>query len=515
MLLKPNILSLLGNNLANDSVLETTFQGPSPRKDLYEVFSHPEYSIRKKKKIIENLDEIDGFDITFLISHILNLDLMGHLNIVSINNEVSGITFGHGYISHIDLPDKKTYFGTLLLEDGLITAADLKDAIGQTDMQMGQYLLKKKIITEQQINDVFAKQMRLRLSKLICDSTFKVNFSEVSEPVFQVHITQLDYYNICHDWVAGRFSHEWLNVHFLPWENEEISFRSEASYVEEIFQMPMLQQFPNLKADLKARLTVKELIRKYNDNEALLLKIVYFLSMTSVVGLKSSEGKLNKKLNKLESIYMQLKNKKEQELSKTLSTLTKINENDTEAIYLSFLKLIEENSSDAELNYKNDLIKIGLHFLSYRKPVVAKGIATNNQISTTITERAMATIQQDLLTGKYYDAMGKLKKIYAGSEIVPSVKLHLIWAKLSHALTTKVKINLISCETDLIQVLPEDKETAEYFYARAILEKLKNNREKSIAHFNTAVKKKPLFAQHPIYKQSLFAKVLNKIGIKK
>lgn len=501
--------------MVNEDGLEAATHETSPRKDLYEVFSHPEYSVRKKKKIIENLDEIDGFDITFLISHILNLDLTGHLNIVSKNNEISGITFGHGYISHIDLPDKQTYFGTLLLDEGLITAADLKDAVGQSEMQMGQYLLKKKIITEQQVNDIFAKQMRLRLSKLISDRTFKVNFSEVSEPVFQVHITQLDYYNICHDWIAGRFGHDWLSVHFLAWENEEISFRSEASYVEEIFQMPMLQQFANLKADLKSKLTVKELKIKYNDNETLILKVVYFLSMTSVVGLKSSEGKLSKRLNKLESIYMQLKNKKEQELAKSLSTLTKINENDTEAIYLSFLKLIEDNSSDAEINYKNDLIKIGLHFLSYRKPLVTKGIATNTQISTTITDRAMASIQEDLLTGKYYDAMGKLKKIYSGTEIVPSVKLHLIWAKLSHALTTKVKINLISCETDLIQVLPEDKETAEYFYVRSILEKLKNNKEKSLAHYNVAVKKKSIFANYPIYKQSFLTKVLDQIGVKR
>ena len=161
------------------------------------------------------------------------------------------------------------------------------------------------------------------------------------------------------------------------------------------------------------------------------------------------------------------------------------------------------------------MIKIGLHFLSYRKPVVAKGIATNNQISATITDRAMVAIQQDLLTGKYYDAMGKLKKIYAGAEVVPSVKLHLIWAKLSHALTNKVKINLISCETDLIQVLPEDKETAEYFYVRAILEKLKNNQDKSLAHYKVAVKKKAIFAQYPLIKQSLFTKIFSRIGRKK
>lgn len=486
----------------------------SPRKDLYEIFSHPEYSIRQKKKIIENLEDIDGFDITVIISHILNLNLMGHLNIVSQANEVSGITFGNGYISHIDLPDKKTYFGVLLLEEGLITQSDLDEAVAQTEMQLGHFFLKKNLVTEQQLNEVFARQMRLRLSKLICDSTFKVNFSEVSEPVFRVHITQLDYYNICHDWIAGRFGHEWLSVHFLSWENEEINFREDASYLAEIFQMPMLAQLPTLAADLKKKMTIKELKTKYSNNQIILLKIMYFLSMTSVIALQSSADKVNKKLNKLESIYMQLKNKKESELAKTLSVLTKIKEDDTEAIYLSFLKLIEDNSSEAEIDFKNDLIKIGLQFLSYKRPASSKEIASTSQISDDLTSRAMARIQQDLLMGKYYDAMGKLKKIYIGAEVVPSVKLYFIWAKLSHALTAKVKINLVACETDLIQVLPEDKETAEYYYVRAILEKLKNNNKKCLFNYNISVKKKNVFARYPILKKTIVEKTLSLLGFR-
>ncbi len=488
---------------------------PSPRKELYDVFSHPEYSVRQQKKVIEALDDIDGFDITFVISHILNIELMGHLNIVSQANEVSGITFGKGFISYIDLPDKNTYFGTLLLEEGMIKQSDLTEAISQTELQLGQYLLRKKVITEQQISEIFARQMRLRLSKLICDHSFKINFLEVAEPAFPVHISQLDYYNICHDWIAGRFGHAWLSIHFLPWENDEIVLVTGARNFDSIFQMPMLLQLPSLITDLKNKLSIKDLKEKYVENQIMFLKSIYFLSMTSLITFKSNSEKHGKKLKKLESIYLELKGKKDADLAKSLSILTKLNEADTEAVYLSFMKLIEDNASDEEVSFKNELIKIGLSSLSYKKPAAAKGIASASQITSDITARAVANVQQDLLTGKYYEAMGKLKKIYVGTETVPSTKLYLIWAKISHALAVKVRINLAACENELIQVLPEDKETAEYYYVRAMFEKLKNDEVKCLNYYNMAVKKKISFSRFPIIKKSFGYQLLALLGLKK
>ena len=486
----------------------------SPRKDLYEVFSHPEFSIRQRKKVIEALDDVDGFDITFVISHILNIRLMGHLNIVSENNEVSGITFGEGFIIHIDLPDKKTYIGQLLLEDGLIDHKILEEVVGQKDLPVGQFLLKKKYITEQQISDTMAKQMRLRLSKLICSETFKINFSEAPELSSTVHISQLDYYKMSHDWVAGRFDQEWLNMHFLPWESDEIVLLKNAPHQTDIFKLPLVAQLSDLITKLEKKISIKELKTIYPDNQILVLKVVYFLSMANILIFKSNTEYSGKNKNKLESIFLELKNKKDNELTRALSVLTKIHESDTESIYLSFLKLIEINSNDAEIEFKNELIKIGLNFLTNKKPQITKGIASKTQINSDITARALIAIQNDLLNNQYYDAMGKLKKIYTGANLVPSTKVYFLWAKVGHALVSKIKINIAACESELIQVLPEDKETAEFFYVKAMLAKLKKDEINCKNFYKIAVKKKIIFANYPIIKRTALEKLLGLVGIK-
>ncbi len=483
----------------------------SPRKDLYEVFSHPEFSNRQRKKVIEALDDVDGFDITFVISHILNIKLMGHLNIVSQNNEVSGITFGQGFITHIDLPDKKTYFGQLLLDDGIIDQEMLDEAINQSELAAGQYLLKQKYITEQQISDTMAKQMRLRLSKLICNGSFKINFTEAAELLSTVHISQLDYYKMSHDWIAGRFDQEWLNIHFLSWENDEILMLNNAPYRAEILKLPMALQLVDLVPKLEKKISIKELKSSYADNQIILLKVIYFLSMANIIIFRSGSEYSGKKKNKLESIFLELKNKKENELTRALSVLTKINESDIESIYLSFLKLIEDNSNDAEIEFKNELIKIGLNFLSNKKPLIAKGIASKTQINTDITARAIIAIQNDLLNNQYYEAMGKLKKIYSGAELVPSTKVYLLWAKIGHALASNIKINLAACESELIQVLPEDKETAEFYYVKAMLAKLKKDDINCKTFYKVAVRKKIIFASYPVIKPTVMEKILGLI----
>ena len=116
----------------------------TPRQDLYEIFAHSDYSLKKKKKIIDALDDIDGFELAFLISFILSVDITGHLNIISKDNEVIGISFSRGFITHIDLPDKQTYFGTLMVEMGYIQIKELEIALKKTDIHIGQYFLHQK-----------------------------------------------------------------------------------------------------------------------------------------------------------------------------------------------------------------------------------------------------------------------------------------------------------------------------------------------------------------------------------
>jgi hypothetical protein len=491
-----------------DSIQETPESYLTPRKDLYEIFSLQSLSAKKKKKIIEALDEIDGFDLVFIIGLILETRLTGCLNIISEENEISGINFFEGSITHIDLPDKETYFGNLLLQEGLVKKPDLDRAIKQKDMQMGQYLISQNILTAQQISSVVLLQMRMRLSKLISNKKFQLNFVEADTSNAVIKISMLDYFDLCHDWITGRFEQDWFNYHFLPWEKKVIKFNDSLEFQNQIFSKPLFANLPGLKENLKSSTSIHDLKKKYGDNRLMLLKAIHFLSITAQVSFSDQQIASANESNKLEMLYLNLKAKKDDELIKAFSLITKIKEGSTEAIYNEFLRILEIDLNEKELVYKNELTKIALQFLTRsgqaQKTASNKGFKKNDAEILNIIK----TVQMDLFNNNYYEAFIVLKKLYEGNEFGQKVKLFMIWAKIGQALKSKVKVNVKALEDELVSVLPEDKESAEYFYVCALFGKLKNDKNIMQHNYEKAVKKNKMYQVYPVEEATMMNKIL-------
>jgi DNA-binding NtrC family response regulator len=81
-------IGFLKKPLNLDEVLEiikknTTapLQDMSARKRLYQIFSKEKVSAREKRKLIESLDEVNGFDLPFIYSLLVETKSSGYLNI--------------------------------------------------------------------------------------------------------------------------------------------------------------------------------------------------------------------------------------------------------------------------------------------------------------------------------------------------------------------------------------------------------------------------------------------------
>lgn len=487
----------------------------TPKEDLFEIFAHNDYSLKKKKKLIDALDDIDGFELSFLISFILSMDITGHLNIISKTNEVIGVSFSHGFITHIDLPDRQTYFGTLMVEEGLVQAKDLEVALRQTEIHIGQYFLKQKLVTQQQLDLIFRKQMELRLAKLICDNTYNINFADAAETPLFIKITRKDYYDMCYQWLETRFSEQWLIKHFATWENHLVIFLDGHTYISEAFKKKLLAELPDFDAEIRKGLRLNHLTELYHAKKPEFLKALFFLTTIGVVIFQQSPSV--ERISKLETIYLQLKDLKGKELVKAIADLTRMPVHQTESTYLAFLKLISENTDDASQDYKNHLVKIAIDFLGQQsnEPALTKvaGPTPRAQMEINIAKNAINIIQNELLRGKYFEAFGQLKKAFLGNEIIPSMKVYLLWAKIGHALNEGLKVNLTNFENELADLSADDKATAEFEYIQSMLCKLKRDLIGSQKHYELAVKKKALFLNHPL-NLNLLGKIKSLIGIK-
>ena len=89
-------------------------------------YSYVLYIVYEKKKLIESLEEVHGFDLPFVYSLLVESKSSGHLNVVGRENgDVSGISLSNGVIVQVDISDQSTYLGRLLIDSGFVSNEDL------------------------------------------------------------------------------------------------------------------------------------------------------------------------------------------------------------------------------------------------------------------------------------------------------------------------------------------------------------------------------------------------------
>ncbi|PIS11641.1 MAG: hypothetical protein COT73_02875 [Bdellovibrio sp. CG10_big_fil_rev_8_21_14_0_10_47_8] len=216
----------------------------SPRKALYLLFNKPKVSVREKRKVIEALEEIHGFDLPYLYSLMVETLATGHLNIVNGKGEVSGISFSQGKIVAVDITDQETQLGTLLLESGYIHPDDLKEGLNITSSKrLGEKLISNNLLSPHAFNIALANQMSIRLSRTIVDAALKVNFVTTDVELTHPHIDSDALSIFLHDWIASKISVKWLKAHYMQWGDYSLAKSSTFQPTHPVLMTPLVAHF--------------------------------------------------------------------------------------------------------------------------------------------------------------------------------------------------------------------------------------------------------------------------------
>lgn len=494
----------------------------SPRRDLYLSYSNPGLSNRKKRKLVEALEEIYGYDLVLIISMLLENEIEGYLNIVSKENEISGISFVKGGIAKVDLSDKESLFGNMIVSEGLISKEELEQLLKKHTTQIGEALVKEKKLTPDQISELLLKQMRLRLSKYITTKKFRFNFIENSNIASSQAISIENYLQLAHDWIMGRFSDDWLKSNYFEWENDYIIWnnKKDSSFLK---QLPVFKNDPELIEQFKSKIKIYDLLEKNKSKGSLIYKILHLLVCFGCVYLEiNSQATSEEKNSQIKKIYLILKDKKGLALLTAMSDIVKCSPEKYETVYNLFNDIINVNTSESDAHYKNELARMSLDVLMNSKKYLLELKKDSQETSGKIFNHNQSTypkfdanlIRKNILAGNYYDCFVRLKEFNRTIEPTPKVKLYMLWAKVASMAFGSNKFGIKELEKDLLQTLPEDKYTADYYYVAGIIALLKNDMKSVEANFNSAVRQDPFFKAYPIKKKGLLSQLKGMMGIK-
>lgn len=452
-----------------------------PRKALYQLLAKSKVTHREKRKAIEALEEIHGFDLLFIYSLLSESQATGHLNMTTLNGDVQGVSFAQGKIVSVDILDQETQIGKLLLESGHLHPEDLADILQSSGgKKLGQKLIEAQRISPHAFNIALGNQMSIRLSRTIADTVLKVNFVSTELELTSPHLDRSVLSQYFHDWLNSKVTTEWLKNHFVQFSQNRPVPNASLDQSHEVFSLRLFETIPQFLQHLKEATTVENLLSKGGSLEPSYLRALHLLLIKGIVGLdeirvQRSKEELSLLLNKIEE---SLSKSSPEQIVNTLSQLFGVTTQEPKELIHEFKKAFEnmdsETLSGLKSRYKKVMTQLDSSQLSEMTNTqdLARFELERRMKAGSLFEEAKAFLQKS----EYRKAKVLLTQVREFDPQADKVVLYLIWSELGQMEGGKARGEAIArVDTMMLEIPPEDKFDSLFHFVLGLVSKVKGN----------------------------------------
>lgn len=472
------------------------------RKLLYQMFANPSVTNRQKRKVIESVEEISGFDLPFLYSLLVETKSNGYLNIYNVDGSVSGVSFCNGNIVSIDVDDKKTLLGEMLIQSGYSTPEDVQNALrDKNNRRIGNYLIQNNQLSPHAFDLILIEQMNIRLVRTISSDKVRVNFiaAEVEMTNPSLDADALSFY--LHDWIASKISINWLKSLYMMWSGNLIvkspTFRED----HPALSMSLVNALDGFAQKLDQKMTLSQLLEVSGYNEIAVYKAIHFLLTKGLIvfSQKAAFNSVEEQVKALKKIWAALEGKNGYEVIGYIESAVGTGSLDTS--YAEFLSLIGEQPHDP----KSEAYQLWKKITKISEEAVLEAQDTTkidqyrkaSQKSEAEAKLRANSLLEDAKKSLQLNQFAKTLQILAEVESLnpQAVQLHLLisWAKLGSADPSKKQVVLKEIELDLMQIPADERYDALFPFVVGLFNKLKGDIAVARKSFEKSVALDPTF----------------------
>lgn len=477
-----NLVQVEGQSVRAQSAQQSV--NISARKKLYGMFSDPKVTPRKKRKIIEEIEEVSGYDLPFIYSLLVETNSSGTLFIYHDSSNVSSVTFCNGHIIGVDTEDKTTYLGEMLIQSGYATPKDVQAALREkSTRRIGQQLIMQNQLSPHAFDLILAEQMNIRLSRTIVEEKVRINFASAETEMIYPNIESDTLLSYLHDWIASKISVKWLKSLYGIWMDNIIEVAPSFNLESPAFQMHLVKSLDGLAELLqKQEMTLKKIIESKKFNEEPLFKALHFLLTKGyiVFAQKMSAQTLEERKKQFEQVYAQIKDKSSREVYSYVEQNTMALES-ADSMYQEFMATLGVEPEDKDLSSTWKAISqivqeaVSTGFDSQSKNAMlqekAKREAENKLRANTLLEDA----KQYLMTSKYAQAVEAIRHIMELNPGAFQVRIYSAWSKIATVDPAKKATQLKEIELELAQIPAEEKYDSLYPFVMGLFYKTKGD----------------------------------------
>lgn len=467
------------------------------RKLLYQMFANPKLNNRQKRKVIESIEEISGYDLPFLYSLLAETNSSGYLNIYGANGSVSGITFCNGNIVGADVDDKTTFLGEMLIQSGYALPQDVQTALrNKNNRKIGNYLIQNNQLSPHAFDLILMEQMNIRLVRTIIDEKIRVNFAsnevEMSSP--NIDTDSLSIY--LHDWIASKISVNWLKALYVMWSGNVIVKSATWRDDHPALEMSLVKSLDGLTLKLNNQVNLTQLLDVKGYSEIAVYKAIHFLLTKGLIVFAQRAAFANpqEQLKVLKKMWADMEGKNGYEIMSRLEMA-----GDGSSIQNSleeFVSLLGEEPADK----KSELYTLWNKIKKAAEQAVASSMDLNmidqyrqatqkNEAEGKLKANAlMEEVKKALQFNQFPKALVNLAEVAKLNPQMDQIHLYSAWAKLGAVTPTQKMAVLKDVELELLQVPPDERYDTLFPFVMGLYSKVKGdiatakkNFEKSMA----------------------------------
>lgn len=456
----------------------------SARKILYQMFANPNMTSRQKRKAIESIEEVSGFDLPFLYSLLAETGSTGYLNIYSADGSVSGISFSNGHIVAVDIDDQSTFLGEMLIQSGFANPNEVHSALkNKNNRKIGSYLIQNNQLSPHAFDLILMEQMNIRLVKTIRDERIRINWAGSEVEMTSPNIDPDALATYLHDWIASKIAINWLKSFYVMWSSHVIVKSQDFTADNPALQMSLLKSLDGLYVRLSNQVSLSQLLEVKSYNELAVYKAIHFLLTKGLIVFtqRSSFSSPQEQLMVLKRVWTSFEGKKPIEIAAYLEDGA---DGSFEASVEDLVGLIgeEPEGTHADVYKMWHQIKNAIESAKALAGDSAQVSQYKAQTQKNDSELKMKSIgmmeelKKLLHFNQYGAAVQKVIEIQKVNPNAQYLNLYSAWAKLGVANDPAKKVAMIKdVEIELMQVPPDEKYDCVFPFVMGLLSKIKGD----------------------------------------
>jgi CheY-like chemotaxis protein len=268
---------------------------------LHQLFIKEQYSPRDKLAAIENTKYVHGFDLPIVFSMLLDSQISGYLEVTYDDGRLSQIGFNRGRIDYVKYADVESYFGVLLVEKGFTSPEEVDEILAQTSdgKPLGEKLIESSYLSPHAIEIVQHEQMLIRISKMIQDTSVKINFVTETRPNPDVFIDGFLFAQLLSDWISSKLTPEWLKSFFVPWADNPLLAGANSAQLDLIKDLPAPRPLIRATGFQNWPRTLSDLLNTHRKIEAEVERGIYFMLALRILRFGPKSGLTETNENKI------------------------------------------------------------------------------------------------------------------------------------------------------------------------------------------------------------------------